>query len=83
MHASLRGNGLSRNTAASSAQCSLSYFGMKAKHRSENKAANRKSGPSTVACSQNKIERCGISGDTAPGLPAARKDFQQRANQAM
>jgi len=57
---------------------------MKAKHGSENKAANRKSGPSTVTCSKNKlIERWGIPGDTAPGLPAARKDFQQRANQAM
>ena len=67
---------VTRKQAPSS--CSPSCYWVKAKRGSENKAAKRESGPSTVTFSKSKlIERCGIPGDTTPKLPAARQGFQQ------
>ena len=77
MHAPLRGNGLLRNTTASSLLCSPCYFGMSAKRGSKNTATKHKTGPSSVTCSKNKlIERCGIPASSTPRQPAARRDFQ-------
>ncbi len=84
MHASLRGSVLSHTTAANSAQCSPRHASIVAKRGSESKAANHKSGPSTVTCSKSKlIERCGIPGDTTLGLSAARREIQQLGSTAV
>ena len=57
---------------------------MNAKRGSKHKAAMHKTGPSTVTCFKNKpIERCGIPGSATERPPAARQDFQQRADEAM
>jgi len=78
MHASLRSSVLSHTTAASSAHCSPRHVSIAAKRRSESKAANHKSGPSTVTCSKSKlVERCGIPGDKLLRLSAARRGHQQ------